>query len=442
MGPTPHSSHPAPILDRPGRRIVLATFGSFGDLHPYIALALGLKDRGHEPILATHEGYRAKVEGLGLGFRPVRPNIDPGTPDVELIRKVMDLRNGPKVVIRLFMDALRDSYDDTLAVAEGADLLVAHPLTFSVGLVAETQGLRWASTMLAPFGFLSAHDPPVIPAAPSFLKPLRRFGPMVYGPIFRLARLVSRDWVAAYHRLRSELGLPAGPDPLFEGQYAPDLVLAMFSRHFARPQPDWPPQVVVTGFPFYDRDGEVGLSPELACFLDDGGPCRRSSSRSRTSAVLDAGRFYEGSRRGREATRPARPSCSSATARRTTAQRGCREGVAAFDYAPYSELLPRAAAVVHQGGSGRRLQVLPFGPADAFVVPFAHDNPDNAGSCGAAGRRPGSSPGPAIPPPRPASRELGRLLGEPSYQVRASDVAERIHAEDGVATACDALEDP
>ncbi len=57
-----------------GRRIVLTTFGSLGDLHPFLALGLGLRDRGHEPIIATSECYRAKVEALGLGFRPVRPD--------------------------------------------------------------------------------------------------------------------------------------------------------------------------------------------------------------------------------------------------------------------------------------------------------------------------------------------------------------------------------
>jgi len=61
------------LTDLPGarsrRRIVLTTLGSLGDLHPYIALALGLKARGHEPTLATSEGYRHKIEPLGIGFR-------------------------------------------------------------------------------------------------------------------------------------------------------------------------------------------------------------------------------------------------------------------------------------------------------------------------------------------------------------------------------------
>src|SRR5918997_6524408 len=41
-----------------GKRVVITTFGSFGDLNPYLGLALGLKARGHDPVIATAEYYR------------------------------------------------------------------------------------------------------------------------------------------------------------------------------------------------------------------------------------------------------------------------------------------------------------------------------------------------------------------------------------------------
>ncbi len=56
-------------------RIILNTFGSFGDIHPYMAIAMELQRRGHVPVIATMEIYRAKIEGAGLEFAPVRPNI-------------------------------------------------------------------------------------------------------------------------------------------------------------------------------------------------------------------------------------------------------------------------------------------------------------------------------------------------------------------------------
>ena len=50
------------------KRIILSTFGSFGDLHPYMALALELQSRGHDPVIATMNYYREKVQNAGLTF--------------------------------------------------------------------------------------------------------------------------------------------------------------------------------------------------------------------------------------------------------------------------------------------------------------------------------------------------------------------------------------
>jgi UDP:flavonoid glycosyltransferase YjiC (YdhE family) len=70
------------------RRIVLTTLGSPRDLHPYIAVALGLKARGHEAVIATSECYRQKVEALGLGFRAVRPDYPAVDTDADLMPRM------------------------------------------------------------------------------------------------------------------------------------------------------------------------------------------------------------------------------------------------------------------------------------------------------------------------------------------------------------------
>jgi hypothetical protein len=66
------------------RRIVLTTFGSLGDLHPYIAVALGLKEHGHEAVIATYGSYRQKIEALSIGFPAVRPDVPDREADLEL----------------------------------------------------------------------------------------------------------------------------------------------------------------------------------------------------------------------------------------------------------------------------------------------------------------------------------------------------------------------
>jgi rhamnosyltransferase subunit B len=66
------------------KQIVIATIGSLGNLHPCLALALELGRRGHQGSIASTEYYRDKVEDLGIGFHPIRPNWNPT--DRELIR--------------------------------------------------------------------------------------------------------------------------------------------------------------------------------------------------------------------------------------------------------------------------------------------------------------------------------------------------------------------
>src|SRR5829696_426580 len=146
-------------------RIILNTFGSFGDIHPYMAIAMELRRRRHVPVIASMEIYREKVEGAGLEFVPVRPNIpQPKEQDAELIEKIMEPKTGPRFLMeQLVFPAVRDSYADLLQAVAGADLLVTHPAAPAGPLVGRKTGMPWISTVLAPLSFFSVYDPPIPP---------------------------------------------------------------------------------------------------------------------------------------------------------------------------------------------------------------------------------------------------------------------------------------
>ena len=147
----------------PGARIVFTTFGSLGDLHPYLAIALRLRARGHVPVIATSQLYQRRVEALGLSFCPVRPDRVEQVGDPGMLDRVRGTRRSPDQVFReMFMPSLRESYLDTLAAAKGADLLVSHPLAFATRLVAERSGTPWVSSVLQPLALFSAYDPPLV----------------------------------------------------------------------------------------------------------------------------------------------------------------------------------------------------------------------------------------------------------------------------------------
>jgi rhamnosyltransferase subunit B len=421
---------PSPTAS-PRLRVVLTTFGSLGDLHPYLAVGAELARRGHDVVIATSAYYRQKIEALGLGFHAVRPDADVALGKPDVMRRAMDQKLGGETVIReLVMPYLRESYADLSVACQGADVLVGHMLTYTARLVSEKTGIPWASSMLQPIGLFSAWDPPVLPDA-GWLRRLRWLGPWFHRAVFRIGRRMVRPWGEPWHRLRAELGLPPTmDDPVFEGQHSPDLVLILFSKVLAPPQPDWPRAAVTCGFPFLD-DAGADVPPTLASFLDAGPPPIVFTLGS--SAVHDPGSFYE---TGAEAARRLGRRAALLVGRDAKPPASLPPGVAAFDYAPFSALFPRAAAIVHQGGVGTTAQALRAG-VPMLVMPYSHDQPDNAARvCRLGVARTISRE--RFTPDR-ATREIGRLLADPSYAARASEVGRLVRQEDGARAAADAI---
>jgi UDP:flavonoid glycosyltransferase YjiC (YdhE family) len=192
--------------------------------------------------------------------------------------------------------------------------------------------------------------------------------------IWELAKRNTSRWIQPVLALRRELGLPDRGNPIFEGSHSPHMVLALFSRCLAEPQPDWPPQTVVTGFPFFDRHHEQpDLAPELDRFLSEGPPPVVFTLGS--SAVGAAGDFY------RDSLKAVQKLGVRAVFLTGSHPQGIPDplpaGVVAVSYAPHSEIFSRASAIVHQGGIGTTAQAMRSGHP-MLIVPFAHDQFDNA----------------------------------------------------------------
>ncbi len=417
------------------RQVVFNTFGSLGDLHPHLGIALGMRDRGHDVTLATAEFYRDKVAATGLKFAPIRPDLPDGK-DRDLMARVMDDRKGPEMIVKeLMMPTLRETYEDLIRVTQGADLLVSHVIPYAAQLVADKTGIPWASINPAPLCFFSSYDPPVLPPVPG-LDRLRFLGRGFFGPLLWLAKRMTKSWCHEWRTLRAELGLRAyNGNPITDGIHSPQLALAIFSRLLAEPQPDWPVNTKMTGFPFYDRhDGSNGLSPELNEFLDAGeSPIVFTLG---SAAVQTAGNFYDVSARAAE--RLGRRAILLVGKETGNTPDRLPPGVIACDYAPFTELFPRAAAIVHQGGVGTTGQGMRSG-RPTLVMPFSHDQFDNAARVKRLGcsrtifRRQYTA--------ERAARELQTLLETPAYSTRAAEVGRQVSAERGVDAACDALEE-
>ena len=411
--------------------IVIATFGSLGDLHPKIAIGLELKRRGHNVRLAAMEFYREKIEMTGLGFTPMAPHMNPD--DRDRVRELVDARTGTEKLLRgIIMPSLRSMYHDMSYAVRDAELLITGEVAYAAKSVVEKTGIKWITTTLAPSSFFSAYDP-VIPPMASWYDRLYSLPWWVHRSVYSLARFSVRAWLGPYKEFRRELGLNPEHDPVFKGKYSNLLHLVLFSKVLGKPQPDWPSTSLQAGFCFYDGQKDMGAMPEgLDDFLASGKPPIVFTLGS--AAVMDPRDFFDESVKAakilnRRAVLVYGPF--------NEPPRGLNDDIIGVPYAPYSRLFPRAACVVHQGGVGTTGQVLRAG-APHLIMPFAHDQPDNAARCRRAGvaevidreRYKGAS----------AATVLGNILETKSYYAKAKEAAKTVASEHGTKIACDAIE--
>ncbi|MBW8870422.1 MAG: glycosyltransferase, partial [Acidobacteriales bacterium] len=244
-----------------------------------------------------------------------------------------------------------------------------------------------------------------------------------------------RKWPEPIYELRKELGLPRGENPLFDAKHSPYLVLALFSRVLGVEQKDWPPNTLITGFAFYDADsGNAKLPPHLEQFVTSGEAPLVFTLGS--AAVLAAGDFYEVSAQAAMALGKRAVLLIGSDARNKPKLQ-LPDSICVAEYAPYSKLFSNASVVVHQGGVGTTAQCLAAGKP-MLIMPYSHDQPDNARRMKRLGvakivRK-------AKYTPQKVTRKVRKILANPQLAQTSKAVAEQLRREDGVKTACDALE--
>jgi UDP:flavonoid glycosyltransferase YjiC (YdhE family) len=230
--------------------------------------------------------------------------------------------------------------------------------------------------------------------------------------------------------VRAELGLPPVRRLLDEWWHSPERIIALYPPWYASPQPDWPRQLVLTGFPLFDERGLTEAPRPVLDFLDAGPPIVFTAGSANRHAhaffaeAIEACRLL--GRRGLLVTRYADQLPPTLP-----------DGVLHCSYIPFSEVLPRSAALVHHGGIGTTAQALAAG-IPQLVMPMSHDQPDNAARLARLGV------GRSLPPRRftaPAvAQVLDEMLKSDTVAERCREVARNFHGSDPIGEACRLVE--
>jgi UDP:flavonoid glycosyltransferase YjiC (YdhE family) len=428
------------------RKVVISTAGSSGDLNPFIALGLALKERGFEPLIASQIEFREKVEAEGLQFHALRPSVSDvkgelGLDVQTIFRRATNGSSGLAFLVRrIAMPFLRRAYEDMMSATEDAVMVVTHPSAYAARLAADTRGLMWVSAVLAPFTVMSAYDPPVLSTAPGLATLRELTGARFDAALLGMIKRMTDPWTAPFRSLRAELGLPPVANPLFEGQFSPYGTLAMYSHWLGEIQPDYPANYQITGFAFYDSQagGKAEMSADLQRFLAEG-PAPLVFTLG-TAVVIEPGDFW---RRSLQIARKLGRRAVLVGASSEGPELGLRPGehlprwAHAAQYVPHSLIFPHAEAIVHHGGVGTTAQALRSGRPQ-LIVPYMGDQPDNAARMvrlGVARTLP-----PSAYSPRRAAGELDALMSYATYKDQAARIAASLAQEDGAGACVDIIE--
>ncbi|MDC1142453.1 glycosyltransferase [Planctomycetota bacterium] len=401
-------------------RILLLPMGSAGDVHPFIGIGVELQKRGHEVIALMNEHFKSATEKAGLRY------VEFGTAeDFRRISDDPDLWHPKKALGVVFKKGVFPTLQPAMdLVAEhhkpGETVLLSSTLGLAARCASEKLDIPLVTCHLAPSVFVSIHRSPKMEGAP-----LPDWAPKFWKRlVWRIALKITDGIICPeLNAFRAKHGL-SPVKHILHWWHSKDRLLGLWPEWFGLKQPDWPSHTVLTGFPMFDEAGQHEVSGELEDFLQAGDPpvvfAPGSANSHGASFFADAVKICERtSQRGILLT----PYAGSIPTK-------LPDTVKHFDYVPFSEVLPRSAALVHHGGIGTTAQCMRAGIPN-FIRNLAHDQLDNLSRVRELGVGDGMHARKFNA--KSGGKMLRRLLGDERVKIACKEVAARFRPSDWMA---------
>lgn len=409
--------------------ITIITFGTYGDVQPYIALGLGLKGAGHEVSIATNRNYETIIRARGLNFKPVEGNF----------KGILQGKNGKswlksggnpftfmhrtsQIMCPLMHQLVTDSWN----VCQDTELIICAMFGwYAAHHVAEKLKIP----------ILGAHYAPITPtsAFPSTLWPTNiNLGSLYNQLTYRISQEIS--WHLFRKSInkarRAILNLPPmsfmSPFEKLRKQCNP--VLYGYSPLVIPKPPDWKEWIHVTGYWFLNRPSDWQPPSDLVDFLESGPPpvyigfgsMTHRHPEQMTELVLKA--LKRTKQRG-----------ILQIGWGALSSRDLPDDVFKLDFIPFDWLFPKMAAVVHHGGAGTTSAGIRAG-IPSIIAPFFADQFFWGQRVFMLGVGPQPIPQKHMSTER-LSIAIDTAIKDTGMRARAANLGQRINAEDGVGQA-------
>jgi vancomycin aglycone glucosyltransferase len=399
-------------------RILLAPHGTRGDVQPIVALAVGLRARGHVVLLTVPANFVAWVRGYG--FDTASDGVDV---EAQLQSAGADLQS-LSWQMRYLSHITPLLFEPVARTSEGCELIIGAGLQFAAASVAQWRGVPYAHAVFCPCATPSSAAPPPNVHRQTLPRWINRLLWKAGGPI---ADLALRGHI---NRGRTTLGLEAIDSPI--SQILKGRTILAADRDLGPLSDDAPKSAVSTDAWVLDEPGT--LDARVEAFLQQApapiyigfgsmvAPCAPELVAHAVAAVRAIGR---------------RAIIAGGWA---SLDRHIKEAddVLTVDNVPHSLIFPRVAAAVHHGGAGTTTAAARAG-VPQVLLPHILDQYYWAHRVEALGLGPR-----ALPVERVTADELceriSRAVSDPLIRERVNKLAPAVAARNGVTTAVEHLE--
>lgn len=409
-------------------KIAITTLGTRGDLQPYIALGLGLKQAGYDVLLISSKNEKAFATGFGLAYHAL--NVD--------IQKIMEGEVAQKMAkgdnpVRFILSHLQGSVtlkqmmvavqEEVWEACRGADAIIYHPGMPNGYFIGRELGIP--SIMASPFPVTPTKDYPSI-LFYSGPRLGRLYNALTHAIFERAFWAITKSAVKAFWSGKSKPNV-VGTSPPTQLQVSSGMpVVYGYSEQFFRRPAEWPANVQVTGHWSVPNDANWTPPDDLVAFINAGPPpvyvgfgsMKDASTANETLDIVSEAIKQVNQRAvvalGWNTLHGAVPSPNH---------------LFLVESAPHAWLFPRMAAVVHHGGAGTTAAGLMAGKP-TIIIPHSADQP-------AWGKRVyelgvGSKP---IPKKKLSVNALVAALQtalDPLVAVKAEELGRKLRTENGV----------
>lgn len=352
-------------------KFAVVALGSAGDLHPFLAIARALVERGHEVHFLSQAPHASAVQNEGVRFVAVAGQEEH---DRTLAHPLLwHPLHGFGVLWRhLAVPAVGPTIEALDRLSRSEPLTVfASPLAAGARLARERwpERIRLLSGYTAPMGLRSTSDPMFLGSwqVPAWLPSTAR--QLLWRALDRwklepMAQPAMRRWA-------ERLAIPPLSGSMFgEALHSPDGGIALYPNWFAPVPRQWAIRGVrQTGFPVFEPADPAPAPEPVIKFIQD----------PRPYAVV-----YPGSAGGRAPTFAghAVAACRALGMRALLLSRSygdgwdTNSGVLRLDAASLRQVLPAAAVFLHHGGIGSAAQGL-AAQVNQLVLASAYDQFEN-----------------------------------------------------------------